>query len=56
LPETLEYPVSTSSYRLKLSYEYAKQILKKVKDANSTTGVPWKLAMLGVRANRRKGA
>jgi hypothetical protein len=37
LPETLEYPVSTSSYRLKLSYEYAKQILKKVKDANSTT-------------------
>jgi RHS repeat-associated protein len=31
LPDTLEYPVSTSGYRLKLGYEYANGLLKRVK-------------------------
>ncbi len=37
LLNTLEYPTSTSGYRLKLGYEYANGLLKRVKDANGTT-------------------
>jgi RHS repeat-associated protein len=37
LPATLEYPTSTSGYRLKLGYEYANNLLKKVKDQNGST-------------------
>jgi len=37
LLNTLEYPISTSGYRLKLGYEYANALLKRVKDANGTT-------------------
>lgn len=37
LLDTLEYPTSTSSYRLKLKYEYANGQLKRVKDANGAT-------------------
>lgn len=37
LPETLTYPTSTSSYRLKLQYLYQNGILQQVKDFNSST-------------------
>jgi RHS repeat-associated protein len=34
---TLEYPVSTSGYRLKLAYDYQNGILQRIRDANGST-------------------
>jgi RHS repeat-associated protein len=39
--DTLTYPVSTSSYRLKLQYEYQSGQLLRVKDFNAPTTVFW---------------
>ena len=39
--DTLTYPVSTSSYRLKLKYEYQSGQLLRVKDFNAPTTVFW---------------
>ena len=39
--ETLTYPTSTSSYRLKLQYEYQNGRLVRVKDFNAPTTVFW---------------
>ncbi len=39
--DTLTYPISTSSYRLKLQYEYQYGALKRVKDFNATSTVFW---------------
>ncbi|HOW94283.1 MAG TPA: hypothetical protein PLF91_07315, partial [Mycolicibacterium fallax] len=36
-PATLEYPLSTSGYRLKLAYDYQNGQLKRVRDANGAT-------------------
>jgi YD repeat-containing protein len=41
LLETLTYPVSTSSYRLKLKYEYQHGLLKKISDYNAPSTVCW---------------
>lgn len=43
LPESLTYPVSTSSYRLKTKFEYGYGILKKISDFNAPTTVFWEL-------------
>jgi len=37
LPDTVTYPTSTASYRLKLQYLYQNGILQKVKDFNAST-------------------
>ena len=37
LLSTLEYPTSTAGYRLKLAYDYASGLLKRVRDANGAT-------------------
>jgi hypothetical protein len=42
LLDTLQYPVSTSSYQLKLQYAYANGILKEVSDY--TAGTPYWIA------------
>jgi len=39
--DTLTYPTSTSSYRLKLLYQYANGYLSQVKDFNAPTTVFW---------------
>lgn len=39
--DTLTYPTSTSSYRLKLQYEYQNGQLQKIKDFNAPTTVFW---------------
>lgn len=39
--DTLTYPVSTSSYRLRLQYEYQSGALLRVKDFNAPTTVFW---------------
>jgi YD repeat-containing protein len=41
LLETLTYPTSTSSYRLKLKYEYQNGILNRISDFNAPTTVFW---------------
>ncbi|HJU38409.1 MAG TPA: toxin TcdB middle/N-terminal domain-containing protein, partial [Tahibacter sp.] len=41
LLDTLTYPVSTSSYRLKLQYDYQNAQLLRVKDFNAPTTVFW---------------
>jgi RHS repeat-associated protein len=41
LLDTLEYPLSTSSYKLKLQYAYAHGILQSVADFNAPTTVFW---------------
>jgi RHS repeat-associated protein len=41
--DTLTYPVSTSSYRLKLQYEYQSGQLLRVKDFNAPSTVFWQL-------------
>jgi RHS repeat-associated protein len=41
--DTLTYPVSTSSYRLKLQYEYANGQLLRVKDFNAPSTVFWQV-------------
>ena len=43
LPESLTYPVSTSSYRLKTKFEYGYGILKKISDFNAPSTVFWEL-------------
>lgn len=43
LPESLTYPVSTSSYRLKTKFEYGYGILNKISDFNAPTTVFWEL-------------
>ncbi|HXS88161.1 MAG TPA: FG-GAP-like repeat-containing protein [Steroidobacteraceae bacterium] len=43
LLDTLTYPVSTSSYRLKLQYEYQSGHLLRVKDFNAPTTVFWQV-------------
>ena len=37
LLDTLQYPTSTSGYRLKLAYDYSSNLLQKVRDFNSST-------------------
>ena len=44
LLDTLTYPVSTSSYRLKLQYEYQNGQLLRVKDFNALTTVFWQVS------------
>ena len=39
--DTLQYPLSTSSYRLKLQYGYAHGILQSISDFNAPTTVFW---------------
>jgi RHS repeat-associated protein len=41
LLSTLSYPVSTSSYRLKLQYGYQNGMLQQIADANATATVFW---------------
>jgi RHS repeat-associated protein len=41
LLDTLTYPTSTSSYRLKVKYNYQNGIMNKVLDANAATTVFW---------------
>jgi len=43
LPESLTYPVSTSSYRLKTKFEYGYGILNKISDFNAPSTVFWEL-------------
>lgn len=49
--DTLTYPVSTSSYRLKLQYEYQAGRLLRVKDFNAPTTVFWQANALDARGN-----
>src|SRR3984957_2801141 len=47
--DTLQYPVSTSSYQLKLQYAYASGLLKSVADFNAPTTVFWTANMANAR-------
>lgn len=50
-PDTLTYPQSTSSYRLKLQYEYQAGRLMRVKDFNAPTTVFWQANAMDARNN-----
>jgi RHS repeat-associated protein len=41
LLDTLQYPVSTSAYQLKLQYGYANGLLKQISDYNNATTIFW---------------
>ena len=41
LPDTLSYPISTSSYRLKLQYAYENGMLQQISDANASATIFW---------------
>jgi RHS repeat-associated protein len=47
--DTLTYPTSTSSYRLKLQYEYQNGILYRIKDFNAPSTVFWTANAFNVR-------
>jgi RHS repeat-associated protein len=49
LPDSLTYPVSTSSYRFKTKFEYGFGILKKISDFNVPSTVYWELNALDER-------
>ena len=49
--DTLTYPTSTSSYRLKLQYDYANGIPTAIKDFNAPTTVIWSRAANDARGD-----
>ncbi len=51
LLDSLTYPTSTSSYRLKLKYAYGYGILNKISDFNAATTVFWEATAVDARGN-----
>jgi hypothetical protein len=51
LLDSLTYPTSTSSYRLKLKYAYGYGILNKISDSNAATTVFWEATAVDARGN-----